>query len=118
MDVRNDYEIRIGKFKGAEDPKTEAFREFPSWVENRFGLSADQSSRDGEDLGEDSGASTGDDDQSTSDRDRQPNVGLKEPQRTRIAMYCTGGIRCEKATSYLIEKGFDEVSFVSQFQYL
>ena len=24
-------------------------------------------------------------------------------------MYCTGGIRCEKATSYLIEKGFTNV---------
>ena len=27
----------------------------------------------------------------------------------KIAMYCTGGIRCEKATSYMKEKGFDEV---------
>ena len=27
----------------------------------------------------------------------------------KIAMYCTGGIRCEKATSFMIEKGFDEV---------
>ena len=26
-----------------------------------------------------------------------------------IAMYCTGGIRCEKASSYLIEKGFENV---------
>ena len=24
-------------------------------------------------------------------------------------MYCTGGIRCEKATSYLIEEGFSDV---------
>lgn len=28
----------------------------------------------------------------------------------RVAMFCTGGIRCEKATSYLIEKGFDDVA--------
>lgn len=27
----------------------------------------------------------------------------------RVAMFCTGGIRCEKATSYLRMKGFDEV---------
>ena len=27
----------------------------------------------------------------------------------KIAMYCTGGIRCEKATSYMKEKGFNEV---------
>jgi UPF0176 protein len=27
----------------------------------------------------------------------------------RIAMYCTGGIRCEKASSYLLAHGFEEV---------
>ena len=27
----------------------------------------------------------------------------------KIAMYCTGGIRCEKATAYLKEKGFNNV---------
>ncbi|KAL2317567.1 hypothetical protein Fmac_031443 [Flemingia macrophylla] len=26
----------------------------------------------------------------------------------RVAMYCTGGIRCEKATSLLLSKGFKE----------
>ena len=27
----------------------------------------------------------------------------------RLAMFCTGGIRCEKVTAYLRENGFDEV---------
>lgn len=27
----------------------------------------------------------------------------------KVAMYCTGGIRCEKSTAYLKENGFDEV---------
>lgn len=27
----------------------------------------------------------------------------------RVAMFCTGGIRCEKATSLLMQKGFEEV---------
>ncbi|CAN1311420.1 Rhodanese-like domain-containing protein 7, partial [Linum perenne] len=69
IDVRNNYEIRIGKFKGAVDPCTSAFRDFPSWV------------------------------------DGSPN-GKKPP---RVAMYCTGGIRCEKASSFLLRKGFEEV---------
>ena len=30
-------------------------------------------------------------------------------QNQRIAMYCTGGIRCEKATNYLIGRGVREV---------
>ncbi len=33
-----------------------------------------------------------------------------DPARHRkIAMFCTGGIRCEKASSYLLAHGFDEV---------
>lgn len=33
-----------------------------------------------------------------------------DPARdTRIAMFCTGGIRCEKASSYLLSRGFKEV---------
>jgi UPF0176 protein len=27
----------------------------------------------------------------------------------KVAMFCTGGIRCEKATAYLLEKGFTDV---------
>ena len=30
-------------------------------------------------------------------------------KKTKIAMFCTGGIRCEKATSYLRDQGFDDV---------
>ncbi len=30
-------------------------------------------------------------------------------EHPRIAMFCTGGIRCEKASSYMLEQGFDEV---------
>lgn len=33
-----------------------------------------------------------------------------DPQVNRkVAMFCTGGIRCEKASSYLLDQGFDEV---------
>ena len=34
---------------------------------------------------------------------------LKEQGSKRIAMFCTGGIRCEKASSYLQQQGFGEV---------
>jgi len=30
-------------------------------------------------------------------------------QKPKIAMYCTGGIRCEKATNYLLQQGYKEV---------
>lgn len=37
-------------------------------------------------------------------------AGNLDPARhKRIAMFCTGGIRCEKASAYLLDKGFAEV---------
>ncbi len=34
---------------------------------------------------------------------------LDPAKHKKIAMFCTGGIRCEKASSYLLEQGFSEV---------
>ena len=69
IDTRNDYEVEIGTFKGAINPDTQTFREFPQWVE--------------------------------SNRDK-----LNKP---KVAMFCTGGIRCEKASSFMKKNGFDDV---------
>lgn len=69
IDTRNDYEVGIGTFKGAVNPETETFREFPAWVE--------------------------------ANRDK-----IDKP---KVAMFCTGGIRCEKASSFMLENGFDDV---------
>jgi len=33
----------------------------------------------------------------------------KESKKPKIAMFCTGGIRCEKATAYVKAQGFDDV---------
>ena len=73
IDTRNDYEVAIGSFRGAIDPHTKSFREFPDWFEEHRPEWEAQG--------------------------RQP----------RIAMFCTGGIRCEKATAYLKQQGLDEV---------
>jgi UPF0176 protein len=34
---------------------------------------------------------------------------LDPQQHQKIAMFCTGGIRCEKASSYLLSQGFEQV---------
>jgi len=34
---------------------------------------------------------------------------LDPAQHKKVAMFCTGGIRCEKSTAYLKEQGFEEV---------
>ncbi|KAK2982399.1 hypothetical protein RJ640_026242 [Escallonia rubra] len=93
IDVRNSYEIRIGKFKGAVDPRTTAFREFPSWVDDQFQLAQpkDQVVPN---------SSSGSIEKATEGAQKVP---------PRVAMYCTGGIRCEKASSFLLSKGFKEV---------
>ena len=93
VDVRNSYEIRIGRFKGAVDPETDSFREFPSWVENNITKQVDNS-------------------QLATDN---TEMHRKAPQR--VAMYCTGGIRCEKATSLLLSKGFNEVCLMTSKSY-
>ncbi|KAK1272166.1 Rhodanese-like domain-containing protein 7 [Acorus gramineus] len=95
IDVRNTYETRIGKFKGAVDPRTIAFREFPTWVDEHFPES------NGHLLEPDNNNSI----ESTKDI---PGVEERKQPR-RVAMYCTGGIRCEKASSFLLSKGFKEV---------
>ena len=69
IDTRNDYEVDIGTFDGALDPKTRSFGEFPEWW------------------------------QSNAERFK----GKK------VAMFCTGGIRCEKATNYLMSQGVEDV---------
>lgn len=34
---------------------------------------------------------------------------LDPAEHPRVAMFCTGGIRCEKASSYMLDRGFEEV---------
>lgn len=36
-------------------------------------------------------------------------AGLDPAEHPRVAMFCTGGIRCEKASSYMLDQGFAEV---------
>jgi UPF0176 protein len=69
IDTRNDFEAQVGTFKGAINPQTESFHEFPDFVEAR----------------------------------------LNPQQHKKVAMFCTGGIRCEKATGYMLQQGFEEV---------
>jgi UPF0176 protein len=73
IDTRNDYEVGIGSFAGAIDPRTASFGAFPAWFD--------------------------------AERERL----LDEGRSPRVAMYCTGGIRCEKATAYLRQRGVDRV---------
>lgn len=71
IDVRNDYESKVGHFEGAICPDLKTFREFPDYTKK-----------------------------------------LKEqrdPKKTRVMMYCTGGIRCEYFSSLMKEEGFDQV---------
>ncbi|XP_062156134.1 rhodanese-like domain-containing protein 7 isoform X2 [Alnus glutinosa] len=97
IDVRNAYETRIGKFKRAVDPCTTAFREFPSWVEDHFQVSDSDDEHSKVKVNGPNGST-----------EKQVDIPeQKMPQR--VAMYCTGGIRCEKASSYLLSKGFKEV---------
>ena len=69
IDARNGFEVEMGTFKGAVNPKTRSFRELPAYLADH----------------------------------------LDPTQHRQVAMFCTGGIRCEKATAYLLDQGFDQV---------
>lgn len=69
IDTRNDYEVEVGRFKGATNPNTDDFASFAEFVDQQ----------------------------------------LKGRENEKIAMYCTGGIRCERSTAYLKKKGFKHV---------
>lgn len=98
VDVRNSYEIRVGKFKRAVDPETDSFRQFPAWVDENL-------AQDGLPITASKGQT-----EEVSSKDKEDVIEPEQPRSPRrIAMYCTGGIRCEKATSLLVTQGFDEV---------
>lgn len=69
IDTRNAYEYSIGTFKGAIDPETKSFRDFPEWF----------------------------------------RAFRETTNKTKFAMFCTGGIRCEKSTAFLKSEGIEEV---------
>ncbi|WP_038015854.1 rhodanese-related sulfurtransferase [Synechococcus sp. PCC 7335] len=69
IDTRNNYEVGMGTFQGANNPQTEVFNEFPDYVKEN----------------------------------------LDPKKNKKVAMFCTGGIRCEKASSYMLAQGFEEV---------
>ena len=69
LDTRNDYEIRMGSFKGAVPARIDHFREFPEAVA------------------------------------KLPEALKDQP----IVMFCTGGIRCEKAGPFMEKSGFKNV---------
>ena len=69
LDTRNDYEVDLGTFRGAIDPKLTKFRDFPKWIKENF----------------------------------------EEHKSKKVITFCTGGIRCEKATAFMRQEGFEEV---------
>ena len=69
VDMRNDYESRIGRFKNARTLNMKKFRDLPNALKE-----------------------------------------IEDLKDKKVVTYCTGGIRCEKASAFLKENGFNEVS--------
>lgn len=71
IDVRNDYEWKVGHFEGAILPELETFRDFSDYIEHL--------------------------------------KKLYDAKKTKVMMYCTGGIRCELYSALMKQKGFDTI---------
>ncbi|CAI7793421.1 unnamed protein product [Closterium sp. NIES-53] len=111
VDVRNDYETRIGAFHRATDPNTRSFRQFPSWVQNHLPLppSPPNSSVPHSPPSASSASTNPPDSASTPESPESPQASpCDSASLPRLAMYCTGGIRCEKATAYMLHLGFPQ----------
>ena len=81
IDTRNNYESKIGTFKGSILVNSSNFKEFPEWVRKNE----------------------------------------KKIKNRKVAMFCTGGVRCEKASTFLRKNGFKNVfqlegGIISYFQ--
>mmetsp|Transcript_30072 Transcript_30072/g.72619 ORF Transcript_30072/g.72619 Transcript_30072/m.72619 type:complete len:530 (+) Transcript_30072:77-1666(+) len=94
IDTRNTYEIEIGTFESAVDPKTQNFSDFPGYLEKLAG-EYDWSGYDGKKEAKNNS--------NKADSSNGNSINGKKPPPQGIAMFCTGGIRCEKATSYAIQ---------------
>lgn len=68
IDMRNDYEHKVGAFEGSVLPPMKNFRDLPKVLPK-----------------------------------------LKRYANDKVLTVCTGGVRCEKASGYLIKKGFKDV---------
>ena len=91
IDTRNTYEIDIGTFESAINPNTDNFSDFPKYLEklaNEFDWNEEKNGNEKKEQQHD-----------TIESDQTK----KKPPPEGIAMFCTGGIRCEKATSYALQ---------------
>jgi UPF0176 protein len=109
IDCRNDYETRIGTFDKAVDPNTKTFREFPKWVTEEMEQS-DRFKQDGKGEGEGEGEGEVEKNKGNhNDNNDSSNDISKKRGKQKVAMFCTGGIRCEKASSYMKGLGYEDV---------
>ena len=109
IDTRNAYEIHIGKFEGAVNPNTETFRDFPAWAEEFVSSSSSSSSAAGAVNTFGISKTTGSASAPAGSGDDAPTATTTAHAPKAVAMYCTGGIRCEKATAYMRQLGVQEV---------
>ena len=84
VDARNDYEVAVGTFRNAVNPRTSSFPEFPSWLEETL-----LAGRTGTTTAAATTAS------STSEKVQQVwRTGEKKERKIKkVAMFCTGTFR-------------------------
>ena len=111
IDTRNSYEIDIGTFESAVDPQTQHFSEFPEYLTKLAGeydwdYHQEASNNNQVQKKQDGDGGDGKDNETTNESTNPPppttTTKKKSPPKA-IAMFCTGGIRCEKATSYALQ---------------
>ncbi|HMU14794.1 MAG TPA: tRNA uridine(34) hydroxylase [Flavobacteriales bacterium] len=122
IDMRNNYECLIGHFEGAYLPKADTFRgaieEVVEMLGERVRGSEGEKKRKSEEVkaGEEVEANgewsmvNGERAEANSQPATRQHATPPALDQPEILLYCTGGIRCEKASAYLKHEGFTNVS--------
>lgn len=76
IDMRNDYEFKVGHFRNSVNPEMDNFRDLPKVL---------------------------------SESEKLQQIKKASEEGKKVLTVCTGGIRCEKASGYIMEKGFKNV---------
>lgn len=109
LDTRNDYEVGIGTFRGALNPDMKSFCEFPDYVRRGAEAAAAAATTTcNSDVVNDVI-----NDVTTTPPPASPATAIGANavlnKNRKVAMFCTGGIRCEKASSFMKREGYEHV---------
>ena len=115
LDARNNYEYEIGRFKNAVHLGLDTFREFPLKIKELQGNNKNNNNNkiyNNKNNIKNENMNKNFNNKIKKNKNNINNKIIKNVynlKNKKIILYCTGGVRCEKASAFLKENGFSNV---------